>query len=137
MSCSRGWRSATEANAALWPGARNITGSPAFSASGQNQSAVPSLTQAAAGPRKVTRSPNENSPFIQRNGMSKDSALFGKVRQVHRCSSSLAQFGTNAVAQPIEPCRHDAGDGGVVLLQHHHVTVAAHAECGKPDERRL
>jgi len=33
------------ANFDTWPGARNMTGTPAFSAAGQNQSAVPSVSQ--------------------------------------------------------------------------------------------
>ena len=42
MRVSCGWRSAIGANFDSRPNARNMTGSPAFSAAGQNQSAVPS-----------------------------------------------------------------------------------------------
>src|SRR4030095_780951 len=41
ISVSPGWRSAIDANFGSRPNARNMTGSPAFSAAGQNQSAVP------------------------------------------------------------------------------------------------
>jgi len=58
ISCRRGKRSATLAICAFWPSVRNITGRSAFSASGQNQSAVPSVSHALAGPRNVSRTPS-------------------------------------------------------------------------------
>ena len=59
MSVSCGWRSAMRANLGTAPTARNMTGSPAFSAAGQNQSAVPSESQASvAGVLNVKRTPS-------------------------------------------------------------------------------
>src|SRR4029453_19196661 len=49
ISESCGWRSAMWANLGTSPTARNMTASPAFSAAGQNQSAVPSESQARVG----------------------------------------------------------------------------------------
>src|SRR5215468_9380561 len=58
MSVSCGWRSAMWANLGTSPPARNMTASPAFSAAGQNQSAVPSESQASVwGVLNVTRTP--------------------------------------------------------------------------------
>ena len=46
------------ANFATWPGAKNITGRFAFSAAGQNQSAVPSDSHDTDGPLNSTRTPS-------------------------------------------------------------------------------
>jgi hypothetical protein len=53
MSVSCGWRSAMWANRGTSPTA--MTASPAFSAAGQNQSAVPSESQASAAVRVALR----------------------------------------------------------------------------------
>ena len=59
MSGSPGWRSAIGANVATRPNARNMTGSQAFSAAGQKQSAVPSESQPIiVGLLNVTRTPS-------------------------------------------------------------------------------
>src|SRR5262245_14824969 len=59
ISVSPAWRSAIGANFGSRPNAMNMTGSPAFSAAGQNQSAVPSDSQPIiVGVLKVTRTPS-------------------------------------------------------------------------------
>ena len=40
-----------------------------------------------------------------------------------------------AQALPLEPLRNDARDRETVLLDHHHVAVAVHAQLGEPDVR--
>ena len=57
ISGSCGWRSAIGANFGMLPGARNMTGRPAFSAAGQNQSAAPSGAR-ASGAWNVSRTPS-------------------------------------------------------------------------------
>ena len=59
MRVSCGWRSAMRANIDTRPGAKNMTGTPAFSAAGQNQSAVPSVSHGiVTSLLKMTRTPS-------------------------------------------------------------------------------
>src|SRR6516225_1906565 len=107
MSVRVGWRSAMGPNNAVCPVVRNITGTRAFSAAGQNQSAVPSVSHLACGPAMLSRTPStagcSRQPGTRRAGIvERDVAHGGEAPRI--ASRRLL-----AVVDPVafERRRHD------------------------------